>query len=254
VDVEPEGRVTALDDADGAGERIVDGRQAEQGLRAWQLDSGAEGPKIEALALGHLWGADDPSVDDHLDLAVVGTVRRDGGWIRELRMVAIVADVEMTDLPDNAVVLDGQAPVDDETRLTRHTPGLAVGPLFAGSASDEVVVLSTVDEELDPELTEIDRRLYVVERTSSGPEVKQYQLPNETSGVAPSFGRGRLVDYDGDGDLDVFVFATNQVQGVIFVNDGTKLVEGEPRLTQDGVIEVASLRPPYCFPGETSCE
>jgi hypothetical protein len=49
VDVEPESGVTALDDADGAGERIVDGRQAEQGLRAALVGAAqAPGPRARA--------------------------------------------------------------------------------------------------------------------------------------------------------------------------------------------------------------
>ena len=85
--VEPEGGVAALDDADGAGERVVHGRQAEEGPRAALVgaaqldDEGLEHLGAEPLVVAQEHAQPprqraDPLADRHLGDDLSGEVQR----------------------------------------------------------------------------------------------------------------------------------------------------------------------------------
>ncbi len=203
-------------------------------------------PSIERVAIGDLTGpAKSDPLDLHLDAAIVGTLRSGSAptpYQREVRTVAIVGDAEMIDIGEATILSTS----DTEADLLNHVPGIAVGPLFSGSASDEIVVFSSVRTTAG-----VKSQLDVIERGGAAPRRQTLPVRDPTNDQ-DSIGRVRLFDFDGDGDLDVFAVATNQPEGFLFLNDGAALTEAP--LGKPGAFDVADLAPASCYAAEPACE
>jgi len=213
-------------------------------------------PFIERIATGQLAGASASApLDTHEDVAIVTTIgTRDEAtgdfikWEREVRLLPVAGDAEMIDVDEAVILSEGP----DFMKMVAHQPGLAVGQLFAASPPDEIVAVSgTITA------SGVEHAVTVVERAVSPPARQDYDLGITTT--APNtFARARLVDFDGDGDLDVIALVQggSVVDGRLLVNDGASLAVQPlplpPLLFQ--VYDFASITPPTCTSFEPDCD
>jgi hypothetical protein len=210
-------------------------------------------PTIERVVVGNLLPAAGSSeLDTHDDLALVASLERDEEvfYDRELRLVGITGDAEMTTGEGRLLLVDGLAEeMEDKSRLVDHVPAIVTGQLFDGSPADEIVVLSAYRGLSGTKIT-----LWVAE--VDGSEIASvFSADVDPQGVDQhSISRLRLFDYDDDLDLDVAAFTLQQgamggasLATALFLNDGATLQEVELDLSElTFLFDFAPITPAEC--------
>jgi len=171
-------------------------------------------PTIERVTTGQIVSPDlDAAPDTHEDVALVATLQQedvdDPFYERELRLVVVTGDAQMTDTGQALRLVDGVAEgIRDERSLIDHVPAVRAGQLFEGSPSDEIVVLSAYSTDSGAKVT-----LWVAE-LDGGALTSAFSADIQAPGVDEfSFSRLKLFDFDADGDLDVVALIVQQRPG-----------------------------------------